>query len=763
MKTKALKIINLIVAVLVSVFALGHAFAWLVGNRLDSFQNFNGSSGSPYFESGDGLTEKTAFVITNQYHLYNLAWLQNTGKFDKQYYFKVDNDISIDGNFWLPPIGTDDNPFEGIFNGNGNKIKNLQVTTNSTKLTGVVSGASVKYSNAVGMFGMTDAGAEISNFILEKPVVDVANANAVYSASANKVAGLAVGHVAKDSKVSSIGVLAESDGAQLLINKGGYSTFNSIIGELAEGVESSVTGGGHTSGGGSGANFGSSLDVDVLLNRLNNINTNKKSSTPSWRLPELDTDSQNPVVVGGESIPFSVTEDSTYTGSSAAEVVADNNVGYFTGNQNKINSKKLTFTSPMVKGSNNTWTLPDGTTPTSNTVPNWFYKIESTDSEGKIVIPQYNYTKTYTGTTGNGFNAMSQEEYATLPDSIKQLLVVDSNNNPLALSSATASNSFTTIRLQAQYWGATSAYLATSASSGDGNAAWAFHGQISWMGNNYGEGFRYKVGETAYAVNADGKYLDINGNVLTSTQNAATFNGMYKGVPLPSNAIWFKPAEAGKIRLVLYSESSGDGFALVKCTRTQASANDPFSLNFMDDMGDNAWQSAYANMEYIFLHQLPEYALFYYEYELTTDDMVNGTYPEFFLSKGNTSGGGAYFVYLDIGASGTESGDTGAVDHEKAVSAVDFIYNGVSIAQSDEKPENPAYHMGDFIVTSSAELYEATKTSIYFENYDTVLQIVFLRKAVNEDKTMQVTVTGTTDNSKVTATNTGKVDFTFNA
>ena len=89
-------------------------------------------------------------------------------------------------------------------------------------------------------------------------------------------------------------------------------------------------------------------------------------------------------------------------------------------------------------------------------------------------------------------------------------------------------------------------------------------------------------------------------------------------------------------------------------------------------------------------------------------------------------------------------------------------HGGVSIAQADEKPENPAYHMGDFIVTSSATLYEATGTSIYFDKLDTILEIIFLRKSVNEDKTMQVTVTGTTDDTKVTATNTGKVEFVFN-
>ena len=709
MKTKALKIINLIVAVLVSVFALGHAFAWLVGNRLESLQDFNGSSGSPYFASGTGA-QNDPFIITNQYHMYNLAWLQNTGKFDKQYYFQVGNDISIPENFWLPPIGTDTNPFEGVFNGKGYKITNLQVTTDNSKLTGVVSGTSVKYSNAVGMFGMTDAGADISNFILEKPVVEVANANATYSTAANKVAGLAVGHVAQDSKVYSIGVLADQTGTKLLMNKGGYSTFNSIIGELAEGVESSVTGGGHTSGG-SGANFGSSFDVGSMLDRLQLILANKKSATPSPYLPNIDTQSSNPVPVALEKMPFTVTDSSTYVGAEAKEVVANTNVGYFLGNQNKIVSKNLKFGNKLTAANDSwtNWTNEKGNTPaTDKTIPRWFYTHKNIwDTSGND--PYSNEGTDYT--TGSGFNELSQAEYDALPDSIKNILPAEN----------VSQDSFTTIRISQQYQ-----YQQSAGSQGVGNSGgnWSYHGQISWMGNTYGENYS----------GTDGKgYQDTS------------------GILLPNNAIWFKPAETGKFRLVMYTDTAGDGFVLIKATRTNGSANEPFK----NDSSSNGTDITFTT---VMKQQLPSYVLFYYEYEVTQDELDAGNVEYFLMQHGN---GGAYFVYLDIGSSGM-TGDTGEIDHEKAVSAVDFIYSGVSIAQADEKPENPAYHMGDFIVTSSATLYEATGTSIYFDKLDTILEIIFLRKSVNEDKTMQVTVTGTTDDTKVTATNTGKVEFVFN-
>lgn len=230
MKAKAFKIVNLILAVLVCVFALSQAFAWFAEDMRKANQDFNGSSASPYFESGDG-SEDSPFILSNYNHLYNLAWLQNTGNLnDNYYYFKLKNNITVPHNFWLPPIGTDYHPFQGYFNGNGKQIINLKITTDSTKLTSAVSGSSVKYSNAVGMFGMTKADtvktAKIYNFNLINPIVEVANSNAVYadSSTSTPTVGFAVGFA--NCGAEKIGVL---DG-KLAVKKNDYTTKNSIIG-----------------------------------------------------------------------------------------------------------------------------------------------------------------------------------------------------------------------------------------------------------------------------------------------------------------------------------------------------------------------------------------------------------------------------------------------------------------------------------------------------------------------------------------------------
>lgn len=106
-----------------------------------------GSAEAAYFHSGKG-TEDDPYTITEPIHLYNLAWLQYLGRFNGQrnpqetgleegkysiYYFKIgsdDTDITaLDMTGWvLPPIGTKNNPFLGVLDGNGKTIRNLKVS-----------------------------------------------------------------------------------------------------------------------------------------------------------------------------------------------------------------------------------------------------------------------------------------------------------------------------------------------------------------------------------------------------------------------------------------------------------------------------------------------------------------------------------------------------------------------------------------------------------------------------------------------------------
>ncbi len=504
MKAKHIKIINLIVAVLIALFAIGQAFAWFGNNRKTAWQGFGGSSAGAYFESGSG-TKGDPFIISTQYHLYNLAWLQNTGILDDdEYSFKLRKDITIPNNFWLPPIGNDAHPFKGVFNGNGKEIFNLKISTNLDRLESPpVDEDNYEFSNAVGMFGMTAGDkVEVANFILNNPVVEAANnatENTNYSNGSNQVIGLAVGHV--EGKCYSIGVraLSESktvDSAALLINKTGYSTFNSILGELGSNVSSSVTGGGHTGSGGSGNVFGANIDINGLVDRLVAIHDNNEAS---WRLPRLGDYYLNTAQAGSkattlasmEKMAFTVGADSTYIGATANETLASNNIGYALGNQTKFYSKTYDFGEPMTL-SGNTYVHTD------KVIPKWIYKRIGT------------YGADYS--TSN-LAALTANEMAALPQNLKDAIFPAEGESSKTLDSIAISQTYNNVGAQI-YPGS------------DSNGQWSPHGQISWNGNTYGLGFSmtdYK----GNAVDENGKLYAANGNYIGDDGYDVDENGVY--------------------------------------------------------------------------------------------------------------------------------------------------------------------------------------------------------------------------------------------
>ena len=204
------------------------SFAWLASGKYLNFpSSFGGSATPAYFAGGDG-SEDNPFRITNPVHLYNLAWLQYLGYFNRREGFNNDRDqtyFALDGNIdmrgrAIPPIGTEEYPFIGKFDGNGKTVKNL--TISNKKGTGdlVYSPTNAKFSNnilrfvddskshdieIVGMFGVTGdydgyfnkykAGghtvdgtiASVSNFYVDKIHVR--------SNSAKTLAGLAAGYI----------------------------------------------------------------------------------------------------------------------------------------------------------------------------------------------------------------------------------------------------------------------------------------------------------------------------------------------------------------------------------------------------------------------------------------------------------------------------------------------------------------------------------------------------------------------------------------
>ena len=133
--------LTLLSTFLIVIISIGISFAWYTNKKVDDFESpdVTGYSTAAYYAGGDGSAEKP-FLIKNSRHLYNFAWLQYLGTYNKiengsvkQYYFEVIDDIDCEG-LVLPPIGTTDNPFLGNFNGGNHTIENVTFSNNYNDL-----------------------------------------------------------------------------------------------------------------------------------------------------------------------------------------------------------------------------------------------------------------------------------------------------------------------------------------------------------------------------------------------------------------------------------------------------------------------------------------------------------------------------------------------------------------------------------------------------------------------------------------------------
>ena len=159
------------------------SYSWLVDSRIPNLkEDFFASSLASYFGGGTGA-ENDPYIVQNSRHLYYLAWLQNKGAFENEYtYFEVpegtvlDMAGKLDGSGAddellpsgaIPPIGTDEFPFKGEFQGNGCVISNLWVSTNENDWKEHPEGEWSFTGKSVGMFGAVGEGSIISNFKID--------------------------------------------------------------------------------------------------------------------------------------------------------------------------------------------------------------------------------------------------------------------------------------------------------------------------------------------------------------------------------------------------------------------------------------------------------------------------------------------------------------------------------------------------------------------------------------------------------------------
>ena len=344
-------------------------FCWFSRGELLNFRDDFGSAKASYFGGGDGSSEEKAYVISSSTHFYNLAWLQYLGYFNAagganngrlQSYFKLTKNIDMselqrNGTVSaLPPIGTEQYPFIGNFNGNGHKIDNVFVSNlmsdlivrpttyktatddNNNEVLAVygTAGTTTKAVNIVGLFGVTgDYGvsADVKGVVsgsneytnkfkdsLSLPTAaTTSGADEVYygvmkvknlytdnlsvkSASSKTLVGLAAGYAS--ASLSNVGVyrcsITVNAGATGLSDSAPLSNY-SLLGDYNDAVitwDEKPSGGG---GGGSGNDWGGSIDFYDLSKRITYI-LNKNQQYNSFTI----TNSKNNMGLNGISFTY---------------------------------------------------------------------------------------------------------------------------------------------------------------------------------------------------------------------------------------------------------------------------------------------------------------------------------------------------------------------------------------------------------------------------------------------------------------------------
>ncbi len=274
------------IATSIAIFSLGATFtgaaAWFISSVTISNVEGTGSAEGAYFAYGDGLTPETAYGIANTRHLNNLAWLQYNGNFDgRHFYFELANDINMDGSVYtIPPIGTEDHPFIGVFDGKGHTINNIKVTNNATSFTSKPTKITYNEEKAeiVGFFGVVGEVGEESYSSSTNALKNVTLNNlTVESQTTNTLIGLAAGYVNAEmdgvkvgtSKITVNGNSAKTGYSSNLSDYGlvGYTTKTGSSGsyqqKLSNYYDSSSTG--------DDPGWGGSIDFKSFYSRLDTI------------------------------------------------------------------------------------------------------------------------------------------------------------------------------------------------------------------------------------------------------------------------------------------------------------------------------------------------------------------------------------------------------------------------------------------------------------------------------------------------------------
>ena len=209
-----------------------------------------GSEGA-YFAYGNGKPRVQGndvdqpYGITKPIHLYNLAWLHylgflDTNDVDDEYgldnlRFELAADIDMTG--WiLPPIGTKDHPFVGLFDGQGHKISNLKISNSLNDYNRIPFGINrsdfPSKINIVGLFGVVGKYESQAIASYDTSANEIINTGitglTVISKSETTLAGLAVGYL--NGKIEGVAI----NNSNIDLSSSGGDPISSITGNISD-------------------------------------------------------------------------------------------------------------------------------------------------------------------------------------------------------------------------------------------------------------------------------------------------------------------------------------------------------------------------------------------------------------------------------------------------------------------------------------------------------------------------------------------------
>ncbi len=701
---KALISLLLIAAVLSG--AVATTLAWYANGQMLEF-GFRGSVVTQYFARGTG-TKEDPYILNEAIHVYNLSWLQYMGILNsetneagqiKQQYFEVEADIDMTG--WIiPPIGTQEHPFVGNFNGGahtitGATISNImgqgEIENRPLSVTDLGQSASI-----VGFFGVVGDMTGTLDLSDDSKETAVANkVNAVYNLLLDGITvrtetnesliGLLAGYV--NGSVSHVGVdnarieigenvaplqlenfdaLAALQAVSLYSLIGAYDLGNVVWEQLPSGSNTGLTGGAGESG------FGDSINMVDLSKRLTYMGTeilkNGKTyplAVSAGTLMNYALSSDISAIPDGSFLPLNVDtatmfadEDKTTYGENLKTTAWYHEAGR---NEEKINS------------SNTGYIVGAGRDSSAWIIPRTYY-LSTTKDYGGIYKS--------VGTSGNESQTFSRANF--------DILTIDKDGKTWIIKDATNANSTT--------------YLHTQYASAEKDAASfrRFSDVITGFsekmdGSNLVHGFRFNANATrglslVSAENGKQTFAEI-----TNDHTVSLYGQSYPEYALAKGAVNFTLKSEGYITAVAgtYKQKSDstDDHTLFSLYQVERSADkkqiistveinkiyvqygadgkilkDKIKYNDVSGEVDaEAYVLAYDAEK---MNKMTEkFAAYYFEIPVAAGDYVIGA--------NMNDDAGAYLLYLDIGANGDEfqvgGGGTTPTEPAHRIEGVNFV------------------------------------------------------------------------------------------